>query len=108
MDMSEINPPVTCQLTEERLRERRVEVRREIVARVVETRELSDGYLLRFPREPEIVDRLARFIEFESVCCPFLTFTLQVEANAGSVSLSLTGPEGTKQFLRAGLEESQG
>jgi hypothetical protein len=36
----------------------------------------------------------------EKLCCPFLNFTLEVEAENGSVWLGLTGREGVKAFVR--------
>ena len=54
-----------------------------------------------FPNEAEFISRIAEFISNERLCCPFLRFTLNVNSNQGPVSLSLTGPHGTQEFLRA-------
>jgi hypothetical protein len=60
---------------------------------------LDDGYALRFPAE-SFAD-VARFVENERRCCPFLTF--QVTVARGEVALRLTGPSGTRTFLEAEL-----
>lgn len=98
---------VACALTDAQLRERRAEVRKELASATVETRELPEGYVMRFSPAPALVERLARFVEFERACCPFLTFTLEVQANQGPVTLTLTGPTGTKAFLRSEVEGSR-
>jgi hypothetical protein len=64
-------------------------------------REVENGYELRFPNESELIIRLAEFISNERLCCPFLTFALNVISNSEPVSLSMTGPIGTQEFLRA-------
>ena len=42
----------------------------------------------------EMIDRLR-------LCCPFMRFRLTIEPGNGPALLELTGPEGTKDFLRA-------
>ena len=39
----------------------------------------------------------------ERLCCPFLTFTLEVSPERGPLLLRLTGAEGVKDFIRAEL-----
>jgi hypothetical protein len=46
------------------------------------------------------ISRIAEFISNERLCCPFLNFTLNVVSIHEPVSLSLTGPLGTQEFLR--------
>lgn len=97
--------PIACSLTDVQVRERRAELQTELRNATVEgTRELPDGYVMCFSPQPGLIDRLARFIEFESVCCPFMTFTLEVQQNHGPVSLTLTGPPGTGEFLRGEVQ----
>jgi len=62
---------------------------------------LPDGYAFRFPAAS--LPALARFVEQERKCCPFLTFTVEVPPAEGPVRLRLTGPEGTREFLDAEL-----
>jgi hypothetical protein len=76
-------------------------VTQSLLAEVQETRELENGFLLRFANEPDRLNQIAGFIERESLCCPFLNFALEVQPQRGPIWLRLTGPDGTKEFLKA-------
>jgi len=67
-------------------------------------REVENGYEFTFPNETELV-KLAEFITKEKMCCPFLEFTLRIEPSEKPISLTLTGPEGTQEFLREEFAE---
>jgi hypothetical protein len=67
---------------------------------VQSVREAENGYVFILPGQTSI-QRLGEFIANERLCCPFLEFTLNVGADTEPVSLLLTGPEGTQDFLRA-------
>jgi hypothetical protein len=73
---------------------------RELFARIAEFRELADGYEFRLADEPDLLTQLAQFVSLERLCCPFLRFDVQVEAEAGPVWLRLSGGEGVKDFIR--------
>src|SRR2546422_467098 len=122
-------PPIACSLTTPELRERRrivLELLRrqgrgqrplpngyrlrfepsdDVIASAVPVgqRALADGYRLRFEPSDDVIASLAALIETERACCPFLSFQLIVEPDHGSVSLELTGPAGTREFLEAEL-----
>ncbi len=66
-----------------------------------ERAEVPGGYRFRFPASS--FDALTRFISNERRCCPFLSFELSVEPADAGLSLKLTGPEGTREFLDAEL-----
>jgi hypothetical protein len=76
-------------------------IRRLMTQAVQEIRELPDGLSFRFRADE--YDAVTEFVGRERLCCPFLTFTLDVAPNRGPVWLRLTGPEGVKAFLRAEL-----
>jgi hypothetical protein len=44
---------------------------------------------------------IAQTIDAERQCCRFLTFTVTVEPDGGPISLAVTGPPGTREFLDA-------
>jgi hypothetical protein len=69
---------------------------------VEEIRELADGLAFRFPAEE--YDSVSEFVGRERLCCPFLTFTLEVSPERGPLGLRLTGAEGVKAFIRAELQ----
>ena len=74
--------------------------------RAVESiREIQNGYAFVFPNGSEFITGIAEFIANESLCCPFLEFGLNVKPNEPSLVLSLSGPIGTQEFLRAEFEE---
>ena len=63
--------------------------------------EVENGYEFIFSNESEMIAELGKFISNERLCCPFLEFTLKITSNNFPISLILTGPEGTQEFLRA-------
>lgn len=97
--------PIACDLTvfgdNERRRQRAV--LEEFRAKVREIEELPDGYLFHVAREPYMLQLIAELISFESRCCQFLDFTLEVRRGDASITLRLTGGPGAKEFLREEL-----
>lgn len=65
----------------------------------VELKELEEGLAYRFPSGDSLLADLFTLIQLEHQCCPFLKFSLIIEAGKGPVWLELTGPPGTKEFL---------
>lgn len=63
-------------------------------------REVESGYEFRFPNETQYISKIAEFISNERLCCPFLDFNLNVRSSDDTLSLTLTGPLGTQEFLR--------
>jgi len=98
--------PVACALSTPELREREQTVLAKVRARVREVRDLDSGYALRFDPEGAVLADLATLIDLERQCCPFLRFELQVLPASGPVWLELSGPEGTRDFLRTVLNLS--
>lgn len=75
----------------------------ELLARVVGFDELPDGYVLQLPPETELIQKAGTFASRERLCCRFLRFELEVEPEQGPVWLRLTGPDGTKGYLKETL-----
>lgn len=67
----------------------------------------ENGFEFLFPNldEADNLTQLAEFISNERRCCPFLEFTLKILPKDTPISLLLTGPEGTQEFLRAEFTE---
>jgi len=82
-------------------RENHIQVMRQLIEAVQSVQEVEHGYEFLFPNETEFISTIAEFISNERICCPFLQFTLNVDSNSKRVSLSLTGPVGTREFLHA-------
>lgn len=97
--MDSANLPVACLLTDSELQERRRDVLQKAKSAVNEIKELEDGFAYRFSYGESRLTDLAKLVELERQCCPFLRFRITVEPADGPVWLELTGPEGTKAFL---------
>src|ERR1700752_187879 len=94
--------PLACDMTAipAEQRQSHLHARRELFLQIKETRELPNGYEFRFADELNLTRRLAEFISLEKLCCPFLHFAIEIEAENGPVWLRLTGREGVKEFIR--------
>jgi hypothetical protein len=75
-----------------------------LVARATHRRELADGFAFAFPAEATTLAEVAAVVEPERRCCPFLRIALTAEPDDGPIRLDLTGPDGTKEFLRGLLK----
>jgi hypothetical protein len=82
-------------------RESHVQTTTELIQAVQSIQEVGNGYEFRFPNQTEFISKIAEFISNERLCCPFLNFSFNIVSNSEPVSLSLTGPIGTQEFLRA-------
>src|SRR5262245_29853823 len=94
--------PLACDMTAIPAGQRQTHINtsKDVFACIEEFRELADGYEFRFAPEPDLIVKLAEFISLEKLCCPFLNFVVEVEAENGPVRLHLTGREGVKAFIR--------
>ncbi|MGI8918186.1 MAG: hypothetical protein ACR2H6_06250 [Pyrinomonadaceae bacterium] len=96
--------PIACNLTSSELRRRRAEVLPLIKAAVTDVKEIEGGYKYAFKSTPERIAQLANLVQLEHECCPFIRFCLTIEPGDGPLLLELTGPDGTKDFLKALFE----
>jgi len=92
--------PVACCLTSAELREREVTLLAQFRSAVIETEELQEGYAFRLPGDGEWIRLMAELIVAERECCPFLAFEVAVLPNMGPMIVRMSGPAGTKEFLR--------
>ena len=102
VDLTAQDIPVACLLSDHEQTKRRDDIAHSLVGELEETRELPDGYALRFPGDEAQAARLLAFIAGERACCPFFTFALVFEPRQGPLWLHLRGPAGTKELV-AGL-----
>jgi hypothetical protein len=98
--MNRSEAPVACTLSDEAYRVRRREVRDLVRSSAREVREQADGFALRFARDTATVRTLGELIAFESACCGFLRFDLQVGPEGESVWLTIGGSAEAKDFVR--------
>ena len=93
--------PVACFLTDKQLQERRRKYLDKAAESLIDSAELSDGFVFRFPLRDAVLQDLAEIIDLERKCCPFLNFRLTLEAGSDVVALELTGAEGTKETIKS-------
>lgn len=93
--------PIACNLAAFTAPQRvhHAELLRRLGAKVLEMRELADGYAYRLAPEAGTFAELAEWIGLERACCPFLRFTIEVEPGGGPLWLRLTGGSGVKEFV---------
>ena len=94
------NTPIACSLTPEALRTREATLLAQFRSAVVEIEELQEGYAFRLNGDGKLIGLVAELIVAERECCPFLTFEVVAQPNRGPVILRVTGPTGTKEFVR--------
>ena len=93
--------PVACTLSPAALEARRKNLLNALLQRASERGELPNGYRLRFAAEDEILLQIARAVDAERQCCRFLQFTITVDPDGGPITVDLSGPGGTRDFLAA-------
>jgi len=91
--------PIACSLTDSEFRKRRKTVLREAGKKMLEVKEIEDGYIYRFPSDDDSLAQIFELVRMERKCCQFLQFRITVESGGGDTWLELTGAEGTKEFL---------
>jgi hypothetical protein len=95
---------LTCKLTSSEFRERKATFVANLKKQVLEKKELKDGYAYKFSGSDTTVDELINFIKTERQCCDFFTFNLSVRGDKSESWLHISGPKGTKEFIRDELD----
>ena len=97
--------PIMCSLTPDALRAGRAGLLpglRELATRAVAT---EDGYRLTFDTSSDVLAAIARTIDAERQCCRWLQFELTIMADGGPTELTLSGPDGAREFLASLFDE---
>jgi hypothetical protein len=97
--------PIVCSLTPEAIGARKAELLPGLFRRAVSTESLPNGVCLQFGASTEAIQAIVATIEAERQCCRFLRFDLTVEPDGGPIRLTLTGSDGTAEFLTALVQE---
>lgn len=92
---------ISCKLTNPELQKHKTEVIELLKKEVVQRKELHNGYQYSFNGSDKIIDDIIGFIKSERACCDFFTFNLSIEDVNRNVLLTITGPEGTKEFINS-------
>lgn len=101
-DKTQKQSPLACDMTAiaPDQRPKHLATSRELFSRIEKVRELPNGYEFSLAGGPTVISQLAEFVSLEKLCCPFLNFVIEIEAEGGPVWLRLTGREGVKAFIR--------
>ena len=97
------NTVLTCKLMPDELKVRKEIVLQSLKEKVLERRELPNGYAFRFPGDDVMVDELIEFVKTERACCDFFVFNLSISGDKSEAWLELTGVEGAKDFVTGEL-----
>ena len=75
-----------------------------VIARVrsviTETHSLPDGFRFVIPATEENFSQVLSFVISERQCCEFFSFQISVPSGSADLHLSITGPDGAKEFIR--------
>ena len=99
--------PIACSLDHRALAQRQSDLRVSVLADATSTERLPDGYRWTFAASEHLLARIAAVVEGERLCCRFLSFQLQAGADGGAVTLEVTGPAGTADFLESWVPPSR-
>ena len=92
--------PVACSLSDAELHSREATLLAQFKSGLIATEELPNGYAFRMPGEKQWIAVVAELMAAERECCRFLTFELVAQENMGPLIVRVTGPDGTKDFLK--------
>jgi hypothetical protein len=99
------NLPIACRLSSEQLAADRATLLIGLADHAVQRTPLPSGLRLRFPATAERMRHIDAVVRRERECCPFLEFRVGF-ALGGSLTLDVTGPEGTAGLLTGLLDQS--
>jgi hypothetical protein len=102
MVISDTSQGFSCKLTTAELEKRKTDVLSVIKSKVLDKKELSNGYSFKFENTDEMIDMLTDFIKSERQCCDFFNFSIHVN-NDGNLWFDLTGPKDAKEIISSEL-----
>lgn len=94
---------IACNLNSEEFARRRKEVLEPLWRAVRQTLEIDDGIALLFDSDEGRLPFIAKMVELERQCCPFLRFAITAEPANGLIRLDITGPPGTRESIKIEL-----
>lgn len=95
---------LSCKLTTPELQQRKKIVIAELKNQVLEKTETDKGFKYKFNGSDKMLDLLTSFIKTERLCCSFFVFNLTASSDNSFAWLELSGPEGTKDFIKHEIE----
>jgi len=96
--------PIACTLSPTELRIQREELLPGLVANALQWVRLPEGMRFVFGATARRLRQLYAVVQREQRCCAFLTFRIDVTPGGGALTLDVTGPAGTADFLEVLLD----
>jgi hypothetical protein len=96
--------PVVCTLQPGELNARATQLLPGVAATATNRLNIDHGYRFEFAPASDTLSSIVTMIDAERGCCQFLRFQLTIEPAGGPVTLDVTGPPGTQEFLAAMIE----
>ena len=96
--------PLACTLSSAELRAQRDDLLPGLVATALQRVRLPHGVRLVFGATAKRLRQLYAIEQIEKGCCAFLNFHIALTPGGGALTLDVTGPEGTEEFLESLLD----
>jgi hypothetical protein len=96
--------PLACTLSPAELRSQRDDLLPGLVATALQRVRLPHGIRLVFGATAKRLRQLYAVQQLEKRCCAFLEFRIDLAPGGGVLTLDVTGPEGTEEFLELLLQ----
>jgi hypothetical protein len=93
--------PIACSLDGRAFASRQSELRASVLGEAEAIERLPEGYRWRLRHERDLFARLGAVLDAERQCCRFLRFTIDADPGLGTVTVEVTGPAGTADFLES-------
>ncbi len=99
---------LSCNLSalSETQRKRHSQLAHFVLSKHSDVKDLVDGYRLEFLSSPDTFLMIAEWVVLERLCCPFISFSLEIDPENQPIRVTLTGPMGTKEVLKASIESA--
>ena len=91
--------PIACTLSAQQLTAERETLLLGLADHAVQRTPLPQGMRLRFPATAERMRQIDAVVRRERECCPFLEFRVGLALGGSSLTLDVTGPDGTATLL---------
>ncbi|HKH91387.1 MAG TPA: hypothetical protein VKA54_06270 [Gemmatimonadaceae bacterium] len=97
--------PIACTLSAQQLTAERETLLLGLADLAVQRTPLPRGMRLRFSATAERMRQIDAVVRRERECCPFLEFRLGLALGGSSLTLDVTGPDGTATLLAQLLDQ---
>jgi hypothetical protein len=97
--------PIACTLSADALRDQRDALLLGLADHALQRTPLPSGMRLRFTPTAERMRQIDAVVRRERECCPFLEFHVGLALGDGSLTLDVTGPDGTAALLATLLDQ---